>query len=126
LPTERDINDMLANIELIKRYLEQVRGLVQTSSQNERTREAAKMKDLYEEAHDVPMYGDAMKSQYGMTEVKTRWSGAVPFDKCHRCNRIDTPEWRRGPDGARTLCNACGLRYVKLKKKQQLEARRAA
>ncbi|KAH7120185.1 hypothetical protein B0J13DRAFT_649664 [Dactylonectria estremocensis] len=126
LPTERDISDMLANIELIKRYLEQVRGLVQTSSQNERAREAAKMKDLYEEAHDVPMYGDAMKPQYGMTEVKTRWSHAVPLDKCHRCNRIDTPEWRRGPDGARTLCNACGLRYVKLKKKQQLEARRAA
>lgn len=56
---------MLANIELIKRYLEQVRGLVQTSSQNERAREAAKMKDLYE---------DAMKPQYGMTEAKTRWS----------------------------------------------------
>ncbi|KAH7113353.1 hypothetical protein EDB81DRAFT_670309 [Dactylonectria macrodidyma] len=74
LPTERDISDMLANIELIKRYLEQVRGLVQTSSQNERAREVAKMKDLYEEAHDVPMYGDAMKPQCGMTEVKTRWS----------------------------------------------------
>ncbi|KAH7118271.1 hypothetical protein B0J13DRAFT_513854 [Dactylonectria estremocensis] len=123
LPTERGISDMLANIELIKRYLEQVRGLVQTLSQNERAREAAKMKNLYEEAHDVPMYGDAMKPKYGMTEVKTRWSHAVPLDKCHRCNRIDTPEWRRGPNGARTLCNACGLRYAKLKKKQQLEAR---
>ncbi|KAH7109394.1 hypothetical protein B0J13DRAFT_516959 [Dactylonectria estremocensis] len=123
LPTERDISDMLAHLELIKRYLEQVRGLVQTLSQNERAREAAKMKNLYEEAHDVPMYGDAMKPKYDMTEVKTRWSRAVPLDKCHRCNRIDTPEWRRGPDGARTLCNACGLRYAKLKKKQQHEAR---
>lgn len=32
--------------------------------------------------------------------------------KCHSCNTTDTPEWRRGPDGARTLCNACGLRMI--------------
>lgn len=30
--------------------------------------------------------------------------------KCHSCGTTETPEWRRGPDGARTLCNACGLR----------------
>lgn len=30
--------------------------------------------------------------------------------KCHSCSTTETPEWRRGPDGARTLCNACGLR----------------
>ena len=33
---------------------------------------------------------------------------------CHSCNRPETPEWRRGPDGPRTLCNACGLHYAKL------------
>ena len=40
------------------------------------------------------------------------WSGqrATPPGKCHSCNIRETPEWRRGPDGARTLCNACGLR----------------
>ena len=35
---------------------------------------------------------------------------ASPPGKCHSCNIRETPEWRRGPDGARTLCNACGLR----------------
>jgi hypothetical protein len=39
---------------------------------------------------------------------------AVPPGRCHSCNRAETPEWRRGPDGARTLCNACGLHYAKL------------
>ena len=34
----------------------------------------------------------------------------APPGRCHSCNRAETPEWRRGPDGARTLCNACGLR----------------
>eukprot|EP00013_Stygamoeba_regulata_P014246 CAMPEP_0177678310 /NCGR_PEP_ID=MMETSP0447-20121125/28942_1 /TAXON_ID=0 /ORGANISM="Stygamoeba regulata, Strain BSH-02190019" /LENGTH=352 /DNA_ID=CAMNT_0019187307 /DNA_START=280 /DNA_END=1336 /DNA_ORIENTATION=+ len=42
---------------------------------------------------------------------------AVCFDhKCCFCGRKDTPEWRRGPDGRRTLCNACGLIYKKRKK----------
>jgi hypothetical protein len=39
---------------------------------------------------------------------------AAPPARCHSCNRAETPEWRRGPDGARTLCNACGLQYAKL------------
>lgn len=123
LPTEREVSDMISNIELVKRSLEQVRDLVQTSIQNERAREGAKMKGPYEEEHDVNMYGDGMKPQYGITEVKKRRGRAAPPGRCHSCNRIDTPEWRRGPDGARTLCNACGLHYAKLERKRQLEAR---
>ncbi|CAG8098786.1 unnamed protein product [Penicillium nalgiovense] len=37
--------------------------------------------------------------------------------RCHSCNRSETPEWRRGPDGSRTLCNACGLHYAKLSRR---------
>lgn len=33
---------------------------------------------------------------------------------CLGCNATATPEWRRGPLGPRTLCNACGLVYAKL------------
>ncbi|BFZ59281.1 hypothetical protein YB2330_000287 [Saitoella coloradoensis] len=33
---------------------------------------------------------------------------------CANCQRRDTPEWRRGPDGKRSLCNRCGLKYAKL------------
>ncbi|KZT41783.1 hypothetical protein SISSUDRAFT_203281 [Sistotremastrum suecicum HHB10207 ss-3] len=43
---------------------------------------------------------------------------ATPPGKCHSCNIKETPEWRRGPDGARTLCNACGLHYAKLVRKR--------
>lgn len=33
------------------------------------------------------------------------------FRRCHHCgiNAKSTPMMRRGPDGPRTLCNACGL-----------------
>ncbi|XP_006458018.1 putative PHRB protein [Agaricus bisporus var. bisporus H97] len=32
---------------------------------------------------------------------------------CRKCGRTDSPEWRKGPDGPKTLCNACGLRWAK-------------
>lgn len=36
---------------------------------------------------------------------------------CVHCKEGITPEWRKGPYGNRTLCNACGLFYRKLIKK---------
>jgi len=30
---------------------------------------------------------------------------------CENCGVDRSPEWRRGPSGHKTLCNACGLRY---------------
>ena len=48
---------------------------------------------------------------------KPRRGRNAPPGRCHSCNRAETPEWRRGPDGARTLCNACGLHYAKLTRK---------
>ncbi|KAF8896119.1 hypothetical protein BD779DRAFT_562732 [Infundibulicybe gibba] len=54
------------------------------------------------------------------SKYRKRSSGqrATPPGKCHSCNIRETPEWRRGPDGARTLCNACGLHYAKLMRKR--------
>eukprot|EP00198_Chlamydomonas_reinhardtii_P001076 XP_001690411.1 transcription factor-like protein [Chlamydomonas reinhardtii] len=44
---------------------------------------------------------------------------------CRNCRATETPQWRCGPEGPRTLCNACGVRY---KKGQTLEymAKKAA
>ncbi|KAI8990820.1 hypothetical protein BDF20DRAFT_996821 [Mycotypha africana] len=30
---------------------------------------------------------------------------------CQNCGTSSSPEWRKGPSGHKTLCNACGLRY---------------
>ncbi|KAI9476012.1 MAG: putative white-collar-1a protein [Benjaminiella poitrasii] len=32
---------------------------------------------------------------------------------CAQCQSTDSPEWRKGPNGPKELCNACGLRYAK-------------
>jgi len=42
---------------------------------------------------------------------------------CKICGDTETPEWRKGPQGSHTLCNACGLNYAKKVKteRQNLE-----
>lgn len=32
---------------------------------------------------------------------------------CRNCGALSTPQWRCGPEGPRTLCNACGVRWRK-------------
>ncbi|KAI4384045.1 hypothetical protein MLD38_009816 [Melastoma candidum] len=34
-----------------------------------------------------------------------------PVRKCLHCHITKTPQWRAGPLGPKTLCNACGVRY---------------
>ncbi|KAJ1841362.1 hypothetical protein LPJ73_006144, partial [Coemansia sp. RSA 2703] len=53
---------------------------------------------------------------------RSKKSDAAQPNTCRSCGISETPEWRRGPDGARTLCNACGLHYAKLNKKRATEA----
>lgn len=31
---------------------------------------------------------------------------------CTDCGTLDSPEWRKGPSGPKTLCNACGCMYL--------------
>lgn len=51
--------------------------------------------------------------------VPARAPGSAPPKKskgrqaCVQCFTMSTPQWREGPQGARTLCNACGVRYRK-------------
>ncbi|ROW03140.1 hypothetical protein VPNG_08143 [Cytospora leucostoma] len=123
LPSEREIGDMLNMAEWMKGMLDGLRTMVQQSAvMNDRAREASRGKGPYED-EEMAMYGDGMKSAYEMAGVKKRRGRAAPPGRCHSCNRIDTPEWRRGPDGARTLCNACGLHYAKLERKKQIDAK---
>lgn len=38
------------------------------------------------------------------------WS-AAGRRQCRHCGTQSTPQWREGPMGRRTLCNACGIKY---------------
>ncbi|KAI8365784.1 hypothetical protein BD560DRAFT_425177 [Blakeslea trispora] len=43
--------------------------------------------------------------------------------RCKNCDTSTSPEWRRGPNGHKTLCNACGLRYARLMAKHEKKPR---
>ncbi|KAG1120615.1 hypothetical protein G6F42_012706 [Rhizopus arrhizus] len=49
------------------------------------------------------------------------WRGrfGVFEKKCENCQTNTSPEWRKGPGGHKTLCNACGLRYARLVAKHE-------
>eukprot|EP01115_Flamella_aegyptia_P013832 TRINITY_DN75900_c0_g1_i1.p1 TRINITY_DN75900_c0_g1~~TRINITY_DN75900_c0_g1_i1.p1 ORF type:complete len:81 (+),score=1.76 TRINITY_DN75900_c0_g1_i1:35-244(+) len=38
---------------------------------------------------------------------------------CVKCLAKETPQWRLGPDKKSSLCNACGLRYKYILKKER-------
>lgn len=74
----------------------------------------------------LPLYPMAVPSSFD--ELSTQEEKPVrrrgkkrkkPPTICLECGVGETPEWRRGPQGPRTLCNACGLRYAKRKKRKQ-------
>lgn len=67
LPTEREISDMIGNVDWMRNMLENVRGVVQQSVMNELARERSRSKGRYED-EDVQMHGDGTKpAGYGPT-----------------------------------------------------------
>lgn len=133
LPGVQEIDEMIRQSNRILEGLSRVREVViaqQTALTEQRAR-AARGDHLenYGGLHDeYKNYtgGDSKKPRRGVSDhgglplyahSLTIAQKAAPPGRCHSCNRAETPEWRRGPDGARTLCNACGLHYAKLTRK---------
>ncbi|CAH2064420.1 unnamed protein product, partial [Thlaspi arvense] len=57
------------------------------------------------------------KKQKKTSSVSAIWNNGVQAQtqtqtrRCSHCGVQKTPQWRAGPEGAKTLCNACGVRY---------------
>ncbi|GAA5828963.1 hypothetical protein JCM3766R1_003883 [Sporobolomyces carnicolor] len=45
---------------------------------------------------------------------------------CESCGTTESPEWRKGPSGSKSLCNACGLRHARTVARQKKLAEQAA
>lgn len=69
----------------------------------------------YLEHDPLPLAQPFVVEGYGRRKKRTLNVGTK---SCQSCGTKHTPEWRRGPDGTRSLCNACGLHYAKLKKQK--------
>ena len=47
------------------------------------------------------------------TDVFVLANGKKQRRGCLHCGTVKTPQWRMGPEGKKTLCNACGVRFMK-------------
>ncbi|WIA14550.1 hypothetical protein OEZ85_003067 [Tetradesmus obliquus] len=50
----------------------------------------------------------------------------IPGKVCCECGATQTPQWREGPQGPKTLCNACGVRYQRSQSKAKSNKRQAS
>ncbi|CAA0839522.1 GATA transcription factor 4 [Striga hermonthica] len=56
------------------------------------------------------VYGQKIKGK--ASRKRSRKSGlSISRRRCSHCQAEKTPQWRAGPNGPRSLCNACGVRY---------------
>lgn len=61
----------------------------------------------------------AAGQQRGKKRMITKCAPPAPgVHACSQCGAQSTPVWRAGPFGPKTLCNACGVRYMKIAKKK--------
>ncbi|KAL1648121.1 hypothetical protein SLS58_002448 [Diplodia intermedia] len=58
-----------------------------------------------------------VKALTGGAGFKKRAKQSVDDYVCSWCGTTSSPEWRKGPSGPKSLCNACGLRYAKFRRK---------
>ncbi|KAJ3776809.1 white collar photoreceptors-like protein [Lentinula raphanica] len=61
--------------------------------------------------------GDDIDTEEGQKKKKLKKMHPTEQYVCVTCGRTDSPEWRKGPLGPKTLCNACGLRWAKQMRK---------
>ncbi|KAL6050016.1 white collar 2 type of transcription factor [Balamuthia mandrillaris] len=76
-----------------------------------------KASQVLEGAHSAMMNGLSQEDHLRMIETAGEMENLIVAKRntpvCQECGTTETPEWRNGARGPRTLCNACGLRYAK-------------
>lgn len=124
LPSIVELDDMIQKSRLQMDSLGKIREVViaQQAAYEQQAADQREQQRSYAEPDSTPQKSsleDDANAGFAGGDTKKRRGRAAPPGRCHSCNRAETPEWRRGPDGARTLCNACGLHYAKLTRKNQ-------
>ncbi|CAN6344530.1 unnamed protein product [Urochloa humidicola] len=64
-----------------------------------------------QEILEDPEYTPAPPKKNKKTTNKAAAAAAAGKWRCMHCGSSETPQWREGPAGPRSLCNACGVRH---------------
>ncbi|VAI58993.1 unnamed protein product [Triticum turgidum subsp. durum] len=71
-----------------------------TKSKSKKSKHKAKKRGRKPKSHLPPQLSGGAASPPGQGDRR-----------CSHCGVQKTPQWRAGPEGAKTLCNACGVRF---------------
>lgn len=74
---------------------------------------------LIQDDADVALLAEQLGQSPGDGDKKKKLKTSEEY-VCTDCGTLASPEWRKGPSGPKTLCNACGLRWAKKVKKHQV------
>ncbi len=73
----------------------------------------------------IPFFFESLPHQPLMVNNNQSQENIETFNQptriCNKCRTSSTPRWRSGPKGKKTLCNSCGLKYVRDEKKRKYE-----
>lgn len=124
LPSVVELDDMMQKSRMQHESLTKIREVVlaQQAAYEQQAADQRQQSKAFADSQAMSAgssIDDDAKAGFAGGDTKKRRGRAAPPGRCHSCNRAETPEWRRGPDGARTLCNACGLHWAKLSRKSQ-------
>lgn len=78
------------------------------STSSRKTCDAKKTKERRKKPPHPPLAKQTVGDSSQASELATH---PRPTKKCTHCEITKTPQWREGPLGPKTLCNACGVRY---------------
>ncbi|CAI9770815.1 unnamed protein product [Fraxinus pennsylvanica] len=92
------------------------------SSTSKKTSNFRKNKDKRKKLSQIPVANETMDKEFQKAKASSMVSDSVELQntllqrvaaskKCTHCEVTKTPQWREGPTGPKTLCNACGVRY---------------
>lgn len=76
-------------------------------------RHATHDEDVEDVADDVD--DDLLSGCGGGSSGRKQQQHKGPGKQCVECGATQTPQWREGPAGPKTLCNACGVRFNRLR-----------
>jgi glutamate--cysteine ligase catalytic subunit len=113
LPSINEVDSMINHQSRVQELLLRLRDMLVSQQNAMASQQGPEPRYKGHGDYDIDngvIYEDGKSEAFMGPDAKKRRGRAAPPGRCHSCNRAETPEWRRGPDGARTLCNACGLR----------------
>ncbi|KAJ7957049.1 GATA transcription factor [Quillaja saponaria] len=84
-----------------------------TEKQDQKTSQSESKRIGLEEEADHNFVGFATKKARTKRKNNIKWANLKRDQRkwCSHCQTEKTPQWRIGPLGPRTLCNACGVRF---------------